>query len=350
MKTCIWLNIQTGPYNQIPPTPSTSQPPLASPQAVPQYIPKPLPPPSQLGILPPNLDTPTSSANHDNLLEEGENDDAIDNDDDNNDAIDDNDDDDGIPLDEGDAEEEARAFAEQWKKKGSHNFLLSLASACPALADLENIARPPRNTGCGYKELECDRTTAKQLEHMVMFLTCYICNEDARNKSNRGHSGSSWITSSLETAEMVWMGSLYAKNLRQWTHAFINNRDELPFTRYHGPQSLIEDEDLSQEIQLHLQSIGKFIKVEDIVKFLDTPEMLQQMQQVKTISLVTAKWWLKRMGYQWKKDHKGQYVDGHERKDVMDYCDNVFLPAMAEYEKNGQKWGSNMSEKSTFSY
>ena len=44
------------------------------------------------------------------------------------------------------------------------------------------------------------------------------------------------------------------------------------------------------------------------------------------------------MGYRWKKNHKGQYVDGHERADVVHYQQNVFLPAMEQYEHRMQTW------------
>jgi len=35
---------------------------------------------------------------------------------------------------------------------------------------------------------------------------------------------------------------------------------------------LLKDEDLAQQICLHLQGIGKFVKAMDIVHYLDTPE------------------------------------------------------------------------------
>ena len=37
--------------------------------------------------------------------------------------------------------------------------------------------------------------------------------------------------------------------------------------------SLLEDEDLTQEIHLHLQGIGKWVIAMDIVNYLDTPEL-----------------------------------------------------------------------------
>jgi hypothetical protein len=44
------------------------------------------------------------------------------------------------------------------------------------------------------------------------------------------------------------------------------------------------------------------------------------------------------MGYCWKRNLKGQYVDGHERPDVVHYRQNVFLPAMEIYERRMRTW------------
>src|ERR1700677_3570773 len=53
------------------------------------------------------------------------------------------------------------------------------------------------------------------------------------------------------------------------------------------------------------------------------------------------------MGYKWGKEKKGQYSDGHEHKDVVDYHQRVFLPAMAEYAKSMRKWDINDEEVPT---
>ncbi|EIM91170.1 uncharacterized protein STEHIDRAFT_29607, partial [Stereum hirsutum FP-91666 SS1] len=92
------------------------------------------------------------------------------------------------------------------------------------------------------------------------------------------------------------------------------------------------------EIHLHLQSIGKYIKAEDVVRFMGTPEMLERTKRTKPISVITARAWLARMGYRWKRDHRGQYVDGHEREDVVTYRNKIFLPAMAIFELKTRKW------------
>ncbi|GAA5917195.1 hypothetical protein JCM5296_006964, partial [Sporobolomyces johnsonii] len=43
--------------------------------------------------------------------------------------------------------------------------------------------------------------------------------------------------------------------------------------------------------------------------------------------------WLRKLGYRRHKIQKGLYVDGHERADVLEYRNDVFLPQMAQFEK-----------------
>jgi hypothetical protein len=50
------------------------------------------------------------------------------------------------------------------------------------------------------------------------------------------------------------------------------------------------------------------------------------------------------MGYRWTLNPKGQYVDGHERADIVAYRDGVFLPAIAEFEKCTRKYGCGDGE------
>ena len=61
--------------------------------------------------------------------------------------------------------------------------------------------------------------------------------------------------------------------------------------------------------------------------------MLSRLGRSKPVTLRTAQTWLNAMGYQYGKTPRGMYVDGHERKDVVDYRQHVFLPLWAELEK-----------------
>jgi hypothetical protein len=53
---------------------------------------------------------------------------------------------------------------------------------------------------------------------------------------------------------------------------------------------------------------------------------------------------MKRMDYRWVQDHRGQYVDGHEREDVVDYRQNIFLKRWAEEEGKMRSWGKDNEE------
>ena len=62
------------------------------------------------------------------------------------------------------------------------------------------------------------------------------------------------------------------------------------------------------------------------------------LTHTKIISLTTAHQWMHKLGWHWTTDPKGQYADGHEHEDVVDYCNNVFLPAIAEIEDCIENW------------
>lgn len=53
----------------------------------------------------------------------------------------------------------------------------------------------------------------------------------------------------------------------------------------------------------------------------------------KSISNRTARRWLIKLGWRRTRLKKGVYMDGHERPDVVKYRQDVFLPAMAQYER-----------------
>jgi hypothetical protein len=57
-----------------------------------------------------------------------------------------------------------------------------------------------------------------------------------------------------------------------------------------------------------------------------------QMKVGKGISLRTARRWLHKEGFRYTAHKKALYYDGHEREDVVEYRQNVFLPKMKEYE------------------
>jgi hypothetical protein len=207
-------------------------------------------------------------------------------------------------------------------------FPPSCNDAAAAFKDITNILKPPRGKGYGSKDSGLDCVTRTRLEGIRMLLATYTRLET----DNPGYRGN-WTEASNSTVTMRCESQYIAKKLRVWAHAFIQDRNEIPENQYgQGNKSAIDDDDLAQDIHVHLQGIGKYVKAEDIVQYCAQPEMLARLKRTKTISLATARRWLEKMGYRWKRDHRGLYIDGHECADVVSYRQNVFLPMMKQYQ------------------
>jgi len=174
-------------------------------------------------------------------------------------------------------------------------------------------------------------------------------------QQNGGSLSNIWTQASIDTAQSLGHikkgsakpGTKKAKALRKWVHEFIDDREEVPTCDWKTTgRSLIDDEDFAQEIHAHLQTLKPHeVCAEAIVRFLDNPDMLERLRCKKTISLETAQRWLKRMGYRWTYDPKGQYCDGHEREDVVNYRNQNFLPEMAKFHLRTTRWTSKDGEQ-----
>ncbi|KAI0718507.1 hypothetical protein C8Q72DRAFT_789107 [Fomitopsis betulina] len=142
-----------------------------------------------------------------------------------------------------------------------------------------------------------------------------------------------WISASLHTAHAWRQGPHHARKLREWTRNFLEDHHQLPFTpEASWSVSLLEKPDLKEALCEHLQSIGKYVRALDIVEFMANPETITWYGLQKPIGLSTAQTWMHVLDYCWTKAPSGQYVDGHEREDVVTYRDDVFLPTMARLE------------------
>ncbi|KAK6969576.1 hypothetical protein R3P38DRAFT_2364312, partial [Favolaschia claudopus] len=206
-----------------------------------------------------------------------------------------------------------------------------------ALKLINDLLRPPRKTGAGYKKCELHLYTRTRLEWMASFLHLY-CSEPPKGT----HSVQSrWISASLAAAHAAQKGPWAARKIRQWTRAFMKDPKDLPkspYDKWNRERSILADADVSSEIALHLQSVGKYVKAMDIVHYIDRPEVKRRLGLKKGIHLSTAQRWMKDMGYRWKKKPHGQYVDGHERADVVYYRQTEYVPAFTELEYQTRKW------------
>jgi len=86
-----------------------------------------------------------------------------------------------------------------------------------------------------------------------------------------------------------WRGPWLARNLWEWSRAYIKDPTGLPLNEYGAWNvSLLEDEDLAQEIHLHLQGIGQYVKAW-ICTYLDTPKWKLELKLRKTLEVLTPR-------------------------------------------------------------
>lgn len=250
--------------------------------------------------------------------------------------IDDIPDPEGEDLDTKEDNSNATSETKATGKRKQFSFPPTQEDAEQAFKDLTNLLFPRRtkSRGLNLKKCELDRNTKERLEHVHSFLHLYV-----KRENSAPEKAGNWTRAAEDAAKAAVRKPHYARLLKEWARDFICDSQELPRVNHGGGiKSLIDDEDIVQDIKIHLQSIGKHIKADDIVQFCGTAEMLERLDRTNSISLTTARRWLIKMGYRWTKTLKGQYVDGHERDDVVQYRQQVFLPQMAEYMPRMRHW------------
>ncbi|TFK89911.1 hypothetical protein K466DRAFT_574542 [Polyporus arcularius HHB13444] len=167
--------------------------------------------------------------------------------------------------------------------------------------------------------------------------------------------GYPWKYSSQLAVEVHDQGGYMARQVRKWTRAFIEDRHQLPVSFANTwNTSVLDNEDFEQALLVHLQGLGKYICAADIVAYLAQDNVQERFGLTDTISLSTAQAWMHGLGYRWKKSPNGQYVDGHEREDVVHYRQGVYLPALnalrprlRQYDPDGNECSQGAPDSST---
>ncbi|KAJ7816501.1 hypothetical protein B0H14DRAFT_2374571, partial [Mycena olivaceomarginata] len=85
--------------------------------------------------------------------------------------------------------------------------------------------------------------------------------------------------------------------------------------------------ELVKELKEHLVFIDKYVQAHNIITFLSCPNVKSKYNLKDTIHITMVRHWMHALKFCWVKDHKGQYVDGPERAEVVRYRQEVFLPA-----------------------
>ena len=121
---------------------------------------------------------------------------------------------------------------------------------------------------------------------------------------------------------------------------YLDNNTRLPVSLYgRHIRSRLEDEDLADELHLHLQLLdNKYLHAMDVIWYFERPEVQSQLKLKKIPSERTASQWMHAMSYWYGKAPNGMYVDGHECQDVVEYRTSVFLPFWASIQDRMMTW------------
>ena len=215
-------------------------------------------------------------------------------------------------------------------------------AALDALTEIDGLLRPRREgMQKRYKESSLKGWSKRVLGEIRTFLNLF-----AGAKSNVTVKGK-WIEASKEAAQALGKPTAHkSRRLRETAKKFVASRTvpQSPYGSW-NISKIQEDEEFVQDINLHLQSKDKYVKASDIIEYLKDPEVRSRWGLKKTISHATAKRWMKKIGYRWVKKHRGQYADGHEREDVVNYRQNVFLPTWYQYESRMRTWDKDGNEE-----
>jgi hypothetical protein len=128
-------------------------------------------------------------------------------------------------------------------------------------------------------------------------------------------------------------GAHLAHQIRDWLHTYLAT-NQLPLHKIsHHMSSLLDDEDIASKIKLHIMGVaadqGHF-RADTIVDFIASEGMQAKLEkkgvpiQNRTISVWTARCWLKALDFCFGHHKNGMYIDRHEREDVVEY-QNTFM-------------------------
>ncbi|KNZ75068.1 hypothetical protein J132_05016 [Termitomyces sp. J132] len=187
-----------------------------------------------------------------------------------------------------------------------------------ALWEIDAILCPP-NSHPG-KQKKCHGYKAPKINlwshHCLLEIKALLSFYTMENSPIQGK----WNHASALAAQAQEKKPGHAQTLHKHAREYIVGQ-KVPFNKYSSwiRSKIDKDDELATDIKLHLQQCGKCVSAHQIIEYLNQPEVQSKHGIKKTIAESTAKWWMKKFGYQWVKNHKGQYVDGHECDDVVKY-------------------------------
>ena len=156
-----------------------------------------------------------------------------------------------------------------------------------------------------------------------------------------------WTMASEVAAKLEGRNKSRARSTRCWVLEFAHTRELPTHNLGRSRLTVLDDEDIVHELKAALSEKAKgFFTATDVVGIISSLEMQAHFARAgvdkPSISLSTARRWLSKLGWRYGK-HRGMYIDGHEREDVVEYR-RGFVHRFKEYERRFHAWDNAGNE------
>ena len=166
---------------------------------------------------------------------------------------------------------------------------------------------------------------------------------------------------SLQVAQSFNRGKYFSECLVTWERMWIRG-EGIPMGRqgcHTKLSSLFNDEEVQLFVREFISSkkeeITSSLLAQAVTEFVGSREMGAHVQaslelveaeredegqqkRPSSLKARAARMWLNKMGYSWRSAKKGVYIDGHEREDVVQYRQEVFLPTIQAVRSRLATW------------
>ena len=152
--------------------------------------------------------------------------------------------------------------------------------------------------------------------------------------------GYSLMKASISVATVLYgknaRSSYKARSIRGWAKLYLQTGEIRKFQQGKNVKtaSVITDEHIAHILRNYLRAMKDEDRCPKTFQELLNGSVLNDIPNApRRISMKTATRWMYFLGFQPKKQRKGYYTDNHNRDDVVEYRDKVFLPTMQDYER-----------------
>ncbi|KAF8511964.1 hypothetical protein BDD12DRAFT_905452 [Trichophaea hybrida] len=197
-----------------------------------------------------------------------------------------------------------------------------------AVKELERLLHSKRRAPLGH--------TQKWHEQVLAFMNVQIMDlegsriqlslEVARHSRKGGH-----VARRIRWQETSWMTFRMIPVSRQGKHPKLHCMLEDPGTCAAMDEYIVSAGRLAN-------AVGLANAVTEYWHSIDKDGADGEEREERELAAQTAQEWFHRKGYKWKQIRKGVYKDGHERADVKEYKNTVFLPYLAELQHTFVEW------------